>query len=98
LWEVDAAVAEVLLDVTQDVHLLQSDAQRVGVFGCPRVGPAAEHRQAQPADRTGHAPAVTDQLVEVGVAPAQHVGLDAVDQLVEGTQRQRQPPPRPRPR
>ena len=41
LGQVDPAIAEILPDVPQDVDLLESDAQRVGVLGCTRVGPVA---------------------------------------------------------
>ena len=85
--QVDPAVGQVLPDVAQDVRLLQGDPERVGQGHRPRRCPAhAEHAEAEPADRTGHAAAVADQVVERLIPVPPDVHLHAVDKFLEGEQ------------
>src|SRR5262249_52206912 len=78
--QIDAAAAAVLRDVAQYVGELKGDAEVDRVVARARVA-MAEDLDAEEADGRGDAVAVAVQLVEVVVAPAGEVGLDAGDEV-----------------
>ncbi len=90
--QVDAAVRGILTDVAEDVGDLEGQSEGVGVLGgAGRIacaGQDAEDAEGQTADGAGHAGAVGAQLVPGLVGVAADVHQHAVDQLVEGAERE----------